>query len=81
MAQRWRPLPGEWEDEALAVRIELLVPHVVRFGEAMEELVAHRQAGTSDFAFLRPSGAGHEYYRAQLRQAQNQLRKQAEYVF
>ena len=51
----------------LAGFIEKLVPHVLRHGDAMEQLVASRQAANEDFAFLHPGGKGHEYYRQLLR--------------
>ena len=51
----------------LAEFIEKLVPHVLRHGDAMEQLVASRQAANEDFAFLHPGGKGHEYYRQLLR--------------
>ena len=62
-------LPVRPADDALARRIEMLVPFVVVQGAALEAMVREKQAGNPEFDFLQHHGAGSAYYRALLRSA------------
>ena len=56
------------DDEAYALRIEKLIPFVVKYGEAMEATVVerHRGGAEDEVGFLRKGGRGHEYYKSLL---------------